>query len=178
MRKTIITLGLGLALLSSGVQNAHALSCLPIDMYLESVIGDETTQVFIGTATEVTKAHTQVVTVTKALQSWVAPKVWVEHPYSTDWKYFCSNGPAEAGEPTVFLTTLNEYGTYSVTQTLSPDSVEAKKLIKDLGNAEDAAAGITEATADERASEVLQTIQNVIKALINLFAEYRYWQSQ
>jgi hypothetical protein len=146
-------------------------------MYLDTVVGDGTTMVFTGTATEV-KNHTQVVSVTKAHQGWVAPKVWVTHPWSTDWQYFCSNGPAKAGEPTVFLVTINEYGSFSVVQTLPANSDLAKELIANLEKNEDVDAGITEVSAADRASEMRQSIVDLMKALMNMLAELRYWQSE
>ena len=44
MQKVFIVLSLAFVTLFN-VPHAQALSCLPVDMYLESVIGDETTQV-------------------------------------------------------------------------------------------------------------------------------------
>ncbi len=157
--------------------NASALSCLPIDMYLDTVPGDETTQVFIGKATAV-KNHTQVVTVSKALQGWVASQIWVEHQYSDDWKYFCSNGPAKVGESTVFLTTLNEYGVYTVNQTLPANSALAKELIKNIEAEDEIEAGITESTPEERMEGLKQSMSDLIKVLLNMLAEFKYWESK
>lgn len=176
MRNRIIGLSLAFAFLFQA-SYASALSCLPIDMYLDTVVHDGTTMIFVGTATEV-KNHNQVVTVTKAIQGWVAPKVWATHPYSTDWQYFCSNGPAKPGVPTVFLVTISEYGAFTVTQTLSLDSDLAKDLIADIGKSDDVDAGITEATPADRASELQQSIYDLMKVIINMFAEFRYWQNE
>lgn len=174
MQKVIIAFSLSLAFIFHATP-AEALSCLPVDMYLDTVIGDETTQIFIGTATDV-KEHTQVVTVTKALQSRMAPQVWVQHPYSKDWKYFCSNGPAKKGESTIFFTTIDAYGSYSVVQTLSVNSDIGKDFLKKI-EGEEIDAGITEATPTDRASEMRQSIIDLIKALINMLTELRYWES-
>ncbi len=173
MKRSILGMTLAFAFVL-GVPQASALSCLPTDMYLESVVGDETTLVFAGTATPV-KNHAQVVTVSKSLQGWVAPTLWVEHPYSTDWQYFCSNGPAKTGESTVFLVTVNEYGTFSVTQTLPANSDLAKELIKDLSAAK-VDAGITETTPEGRANELRDMMSNLIKALLNMLAELKHWE--
>jgi hypothetical protein len=175
MRKSIIALGLALVF-QGNIASVYALSCLPTDMYLDTVVGDGTTQVFVGTATEV-KNHTQVVTVTKALQGWVAPKVWVQHPWSSDWQYFCSNGPAKAGVPTVFLVTIDQYGSFTVSQTLPLDSDLAQGLIADIEDQDDVDAGITEATPEARASEMRQSIIDLMKALMSMIAELRYWKS-
>ncbi len=174
MQKVFIVLSLAFVALFN-VPHAQALSCLPVDMYLESVIGDETTQVFIGTATAVAN-HTQVVTVSKALQGWVAPQVWVEHPYSTDWQYFCSNGPAAKGKETIFLTMIDENSVRSVTQTLAADSVEGKDFIKMLEK-ENPDAGITEATPSDRSEELKQSIVDLMKVLVGMLRELAYWQS-
>lgn len=157
---------------------AHALSCLSLDMYLDAVVHEEggETLVFVGTATEVTKDHTQVVTVTDAKKGWVMQKMWVTHPYSSDWKYFCSNGPAKVGTPTLFLTTINEYGSFNVVQTLDPNSAEAKAFLQKLADKE-TDAGITEATPTERAATVLESIKMLIAALGELLKEYAYWSS-
>lgn len=157
---------------------AHALSCLSLDMYLDAVVKEEggETLVFLGTATEVTKDHTQVVTVTDAKKGWVMQKMWVTHPYSNDWQYYCSNGPAKAGTPTLFLTTINEYGSFNVVQTLDPNSTEAKTFLKKLTD-ENVDAGITEATSAERKATVLESIKTLIAALGELIKEYAYWSS-
>jgi hypothetical protein len=178
MRKTILIAAIAL-MFSAGAPGAHALSCLPLDMYLDTVVAEESgeTFVFTGTATGVTKDHTQVVTVSEAHKGYVPSKVWVTHPYSTDWQYFCSNGPAKAGETTVFLVRIDAYGSWSVTQTLDADSAEAKDFVKELADAK-TDAGITEATSRDRANEVLESIKGLLAALGNLFAEFRYWQSQ
>lgn len=175
-RNSIFGFGLIIAFLLS-TSNVSALSCLPVDMYLDNVVGDETTQIFIGTATAV-KNHTQVVTVSKAMQGWVAPSVWVAHPYSNDWQYFCSNGPAKVGESTVFLTTINEFGSYTVTQTLPENSSLAKNLIKNIEAEDEIEAGITESTPAERADSVRESIMNLIKALLSRLAELKYWESK
>lgn len=157
------------------ISSAHALSCLPIDMYLESVIGDETTLVFTGTATEA-KNHAQVVTVTKAHQGWVAPKIWVNHPYSEDWKYFCSNGPAEANTPTIFFVTVDEFGSFSAVQTLKASSEQGKDFLADIAKAE-VDAGITEATPQNRADELMLSMRDLMQKLLNMLAEFRYWEA-
>lgn len=176
MKKSIIGFGFVVALMLQAT-SASALSCLPIDMYLDTTIGDETTQIFIGTATEV-KNHTQVVTVSKALKGWVPSTVWVEHPYSNDWQYFCSNGPAKVGAATVFLTTINEFGTFSVTQTLPANSDLAQKFIKDIEAHDSTEAGITPVSPTERTASIRESMINLIKVLSNMFAEFRYWESQ
>jgi hypothetical protein len=145
-------------------------------MYLDTIPQDEMTQVFVGTATEV-QNHTQVVTVSESLKGWVSSKVWVIHPWSSDWSYFCSSGPAKKGVKTVFITTIDQYGSYTVTQTLPYDSKLAKDLIADLKKAE-VESGVTEATAEERAEAIRQSIFDVLKAVMNLLAELRYWQSE
>jgi len=172
----IIGLGLVVAFALQAT-SASALSCLPIDMYLDTVVNDETTQIFIGTGTEV-KDHTQVVTVSKVLQGWVTPTIWVEHPYSEDWKYFCSNGPSKAGEATVFLTTMNEYGAYTVMQTLPLNSDYAKDLIKDIEVVDDIEAGLSEGIPEERADSLKQSMINLIKVLMNMLVEFKFWESK
>jgi hypothetical protein len=175
MKKNFIAFGLAVVFMASA-PTASALSCLPTDMYLDTIVGDGTTQVFVGTATEV-KNHTQVVTVTKAHQGWVAPQVWVTHPWSSDWQYFCSNGPAKAGVPTVFIVSIDQYGSFSVNQTLPLDSDLAKNLIQDLNAREDVDAGITEVKPADRAGEMRQSIIDLMKALVNMLTELRYWES-
>jgi len=175
MKKYFILFSLGLVLLFQS-NEALALSCLPVDMYLEGVVGDEVTQVFIGTATAV-KNHAQVVTVSKALQGWIAPEVWVQHPYSKDWQYFCSSGPSVEGKPTIFFTIFDQYSSRSVTQTLSLDSKEGKDFIAMIEK-EKVDAGITEATKEERATELLATIKDLIGVLIQMIQELKYWESK
>ncbi len=175
MKKFLITISLVFAVLFQ-VNEAQALRCLPVDMYLDVVVGDETTQIFVGTATEV-KNHTQVVTVSKVLQGWVAPQVWVNHPYSNDWQYSCSNGPAVVGKPTIFLTIMDQYNARSVTQTLALDSEEGKNLIAAIEK-EKIDAGITDVTAEDRKGELMITIKELIGVLIQMIQEFKYWQSK
>ena len=175
MRNYIIGLSMAVGLIVYA-PSTYALSCVPTDMYLDMVVGDETTIVFTGTATEV-KNHTQIVTVTKAHQGWISPKAWVEHAYSTDWQYFCSNGPAKAGVSTVFLVTLDQNGSYTVMQTLQANSELAKDLIENIGD-EEVDAGITEANAKDRAESIRESMNNLIKLLLNMLQELRYWEGQ
>ena len=175
MKKSIIALSL-FSVMLLGAPQAQALSCLPVDMYLESVVEDDTTQVFIGTATEV-KNHTQVVTVSKVLKGYVAEKVWVVHPYSTDWQYYCSNGPAPVGKATIFLTIYDENSAHSVTQTIAADSEQGKNLIATLVK-ENVEAGVVEVVAEDRVLELKRSIVELLQLLLNLFSEMQYWQSQ
>lgn len=101
----------------------------------------------------------------------------MKHAYSTDWQYFCSNGPADAGEETVFLVTIGEYGTFNAVQTLDADSKEAKEFIADLEKNE-TDAGITDADPEDREAEVFASIQNLYTAFLELLRELRYWQSR
>ena len=175
MKKIVVTLSLGLVILFQA-PHAEALSCLPVDMYLESVVGDETTQVFIGTATEA-KNHTQVVTVSEALQGWVGSKVWVEYPYSTDWQYFCSNGPATPGKTTVFITTFDQFGSQMVTQTLALDSDLSKDFVAMIEK-KNLDAGINEVSAEGRAADVKQSIVDLLKVLVGKLQELKFWQNE
>jgi hypothetical protein len=176
MKKSIIALSLALVFLSQA-PSASALSCLPVDMYLDTVPTDETTFVFIGTATEV-KNHTQVITVSESLKGWVAPQVWVTHPHSTDWGYFCSNGPAKAGEETIFLVNIDQYGRFNVSQTLDADSKMGKDFLEDIRSTPDVDGGITEVTTEDHVSEVRQMIYDLLKALTGMLTELHYWQSK
>ena len=174
MKKSLIALSLALVFMAP---HAHALSCLPIEDYLESVVKDDETRVFEGTATEVTKNHTQVVTVSEAHKGWVPREVWVNHPWSSDWQYFCSNGPAKPGEKTVFIATIDQHGLYSVTQTLDANSELAKDFIAALEDA-GADAGISEATSRERADEILLQVGELLKTLMHMLSELAYWQNK
>jgi len=177
MRKAIFIAAFMFAL-TMGAPGAQALSCVPLDMYLDKVLeGEVDTFVFVGTATKVTEDHTQVVTVTEALQGYVAPELWVKHHYDDTWQYFCSNGPADAGESTVFFMMIDEYGSFTVLQTLDADSKEAKAFVAELKD-KDVDAGITEAKPQDREAEVLSSIQNFFAAFANLLKEFRYWQGR
>jgi hypothetical protein len=176
MKRTLIVLSLAVAFMLQA-PSAYALSCLPVDMYLESTLKeDDGTFIFKGTATEV-QNHTQVVTVTESIKGWVPAKMWVTHNYSDDWKYFCSNGPAKAGVSTLFFVTVDDHGGWNVNQTIPLTDTLAKDFLKDADVA-DLDGGITETTPENRANEVMESIQNLIKVLVNLLTEYRYWQSQ
>ncbi len=174
-----IAIVVGSQVLFMGAGSAHALSCLPVDMYLDMVVNDENDQtfVFVGTATAVTKNHTQVVTVTKALKENVDPKMWVTHPYDDDWQYYCSGGPADAGESTIFLGTWDAYGSFMVHQTLDVDSAIAKKFMASIEKADFDASIRMDTTTEDKAETVKQRIEQLIKVIMGLLDEYRYWQS-
>jgi hypothetical protein len=177
MKKTILAFSLGLVLLAQASQ-VHALSCLPVDMYLDTVLTPEDgTFVFKGTATPMTADHTQVVTITEAVKGWVPSKMWVTHNYSDDWKYFCSNGPAKVGEPTLFFATVDDYGTWQVVQTLPLTDTIAKTFLKEAAD-EDLEGGITEATAKARRDEMIDSIQTLIKKVMAMITELKYWETQ
>lgn len=176
MRKNIITFSLAFAFLFQA-HSAAALSCLPVDMYLDTVLTEEDgTFVFKGTATAV-KDHTQVITITDAVKGWVPEKMWVTHNYSDDWKYFCSNGPAKAGEPTLFFVTVDDVGNWQAVQTIPLTDTLAKDFLKDAGNA-DLDGGITETTPEQRRDEMRESISALIKKIIGMITELKYWQSQ
>jgi hypothetical protein len=176
MRNVVITLSLALLVLAQA-PSAHALSCLPIDMYLETTLSpDDGTFVFIGTATEV-KNHTQVVTVTEAVKGWVPKNMWVTHQYSDDWKYFCSNGPAKPGVSTLFFVTIDDQSTWNVVQTIPVTEKLAKDFLADAHDA-DLDGGITEATAENRRDEMLESINALIKKILAMITEFKYWQSE
>lgn len=180
MKKTIIALALAFALIAPA-GGAHALSCVTLDMYLDHVLTDDTdgTFMFVGTATPVTKNHTQVVMVTKPLKGWVAPEMWIKHNWSQDWKYFCSNGPAKAGESTLFFVSIDPYGSFQGVQTLKADSAEAKAFIAKVEKkVPDTDRGITVATPADRATEVMDQIRILFEVILNMIQELNYWQSK
>ena len=63
-----------------------------------------------------------------------------------------------------------------MTQTLAADSEAGKDFITMIEK-EHVDAGITEATPQERANELKQSIIDLMKVLVGMFRELAYWQN-
>lgn len=182
MKKTLSTAVLGLALLGSvaAAPAAHALSCLPTADYLEGVINDGQTIVFIGTSVDRTDtdAYTsEVISVTEALQGYVEAELFVYHEKHPDWNYLCNAGPQAEGSTGIYVVGRDSLGTYNVYQRLNPSEPIAQDFLEQLEEAE-VEGMVSELTAVDQQNQILTTIGELIARIGKLLTELKYWQSQ
>jgi hypothetical protein len=159
---------------------AHALSCLPVDMYLKDVVGkDGEITIVVGTVQDQVEASDytgEVLNITEIKQGYAEKELFVYHQKSIDWGYFCNAGPAKEGEKSVYLLSRDAYGKVLVTQRLSPTDPLAITLLEDLKKAE-IEGSLSDITAQDRQNQIMTTIQDLFKQINILFKEYLYWKT-
>lgn len=179
MKKIIIaSLSLG-TIFSLGTDHAAALSCLPTEMYLEEVIGNEEIVIFEATSLDriEEKAHTvEVLKVTEAKQGWVEDKLFVYHEKHDDWGYLCNNGPQAEGSTGLYVAVRNDQGQYSVYQRLDLTDPLIPNFEANLEEAE-IEGSVSEVSSQDRMNQILTSIRELIAKIHTLFAEYTYWKS-
>lgn len=166
-------------ILSAGTERALALSCLPTDMYLKDVVGNEEIVIFEATSLEriEEKEHTvEVLTVTEAKQGWVEEKIFAYHEKSQDWGYLCNQGPQAEGSTSLYVAARNDQGQYSVYQRLELTDPLITSLEADLEAAE-IEGGIGEISTNDRMNQIITGIQELFKQIGNLLKEYSYWRN-
>jgi hypothetical protein len=162
-----------------GVERASALSCLPIDMYLESVVGNEDIVIFEATSLDriEDKEYTaEVLKVTKAQQGWVEDKIFVYHEKHPDWAYLCNSGPKAKGSTGLYVASRNDQNQYSVHQRLDLTDPLVTELKKDLA-AEKIEGGVGELTKTDRMNQIMTSIYDLLNQISILFKEYHYWKA-
>jgi hypothetical protein len=161
---------------------AHALSCLPVDMYLKDVVGkqDEVT-IFTGTVTDqiMEKEYTaEVLKVDTVKQGYAEDELFVYHEKSIDWGYLCNAGPAKKGDKSVYITLRDaKTGKYMVTQRLAMNDPLVATLDADLKKAE-VEGNLGEITKTDRMNQIMTTINDIFKEIQILFKEYIYLKAQ
>jgi len=164
-------------LLPVGVERASALSCLPVDMYLKDVVGNEEIVIFEATSLDQIESeeHTaEVLKVNKALQGWVEDTIFVYHEKHPDWNYLCNSGPVGNGTTGIYVAHRNEQNQYSVHQRLEVSDPLAKQLKTDIEKAK-IEGGISELTTTDRKNQIISVIQDLVKQITRLMKEHAYW---
>ena len=158
---------------------AHALSCLPVDMYLKDVVGKDEVTIFTGTVTDQiagTGYTAEVIDVDEVKQGYAEEQVFVYHQKDDTWNYLCNAGPAKEGDKGVYVTLRDSFGKYSVTQRLTLTDELTEGLFADLEEAE-VTGVIAEGTKTDRMNQIMTTITDTIKEIQILFKEYFYWKT-
>lgn len=180
MKKVIITSFALVIMLSVGTERAAALSCLPVDMYLEEVVGDEEVVIFEATSLERIEenAHTiEVLKVTEAKQGWVEKELFAYHEKNEFWGYLCNNGPKAEGSTGLYIATRNDQGQYLVRQRLELTDPLVADLVADLETAS-IEGGISEISTEDRRYQIVSNIKDLIAQIHALLKEYSYWKSK
>jgi len=159
---------------------AHALSCLPVDMYLKDVVGkDGEITIVVGTVQDQVEASDytgEVLNIKEVKQGYADKELFVYHQKSIDWGYFCNAGPAKEGDESVYLLSRDAYGKVLVTQRLSTTDPLAITLFEDLKKTE-VEGNLSDVTAEDRQNQIMTTIQDLFKQIKILFKEYLYWKT-
>ncbi len=158
---------------------AHALSCLPLDMYLKDVVGKDNIVIFEATSIDriEEKSYTaEVLNVTKAKQGYVENKTFVYHQKDETWGYLCNSGPGEEGATGLYVAERGEDGTYNVYQRLPLNSTYVKSLDADLKKAE-VAGEVVEFRKIDRMNQIAITLQDIIAKITKLLREHAYWKA-
>ncbi len=179
MNKIIVASLALVVLAAANPQPAAALSCLPIDMYLKEIVGDEETVIFTATAVdrlEETDYTAEVLEVNEAMQGYVESTIMVYHQKHPDWGYLCNSGPKAEGSEGVYVAGRNEQGQYNIYQRLDLTDPLVAELEDNLEEAE-VEGGVGEITETDRMNQIMTTIQDLLKQIQVLVKEYLYWRS-
>lgn len=182
MKKTLSIAMLSVVLLGAVAHApaAHALSCLPTADYLESVIDNGETIVFIGTSLERTDTDSytsEVVSVTKALQGYVEEELFVYHEKHPDWNYLCNAGPQAKGSTGLYVVQRDSFGQYNVSQRLTLTEPVAKDFIKEIEDA-GVEGTIAELSNTDQQNQIFTTIAELFQRISRLLTELKYWKNQ
>jgi hypothetical protein len=182
--KTNIFLGLMAVVFMVGAviaPKAHALSCLPTDMYFKDIVGKEEVVVFTGTQVDkmTQKGYTvEVVAVSDVHQGYVEEQIFVYHQNDETWGYLCNAGPdTKDKQEGVYVALRDAQGKYMVTQRLSVDSPLIETLFEDLEKAK-ITGEVVELTKTDRMNQIITTIEELYEQIKMLFQEYKYWKAQ
>ncbi len=158
-------------------ERASALSCLPIDTYLKDVVGKDEIVIFTGTQinrSEETDYTREQISVHKALQGYLEKELFVYHQKHSDWGYLCNTGPdTEKGSTGVYIAERDAFGKYNVYQRIEPGSVLFTSLEAELAK-KDITGQINELSATDRANQIMSTIEEMIRHIMQLLKEYAY----
>jgi hypothetical protein len=157
--------------------HAHALSCLPVSDYVDSIIGDEQTVIFTATTNEIIEKSTytaESITVTAAHQGYVENSLFVYHEKNETWGYLCNNGPKGDSSTGLYIASRDDAGLYQVSQRLDATDTTVIASIKEKIAAKDITGEIVTITTEDRRAQILSSINNLFKKIAQLFGEYTY----
>ena len=161
--------------------HAHALSCLPVDMYLKDIVGKEDEVIiFEGTVTDqiMEEEYTaEVLTVTEVRQGYAESSLFAYHKKDATWGYFCNAGPAKEGDTSLYIASRDDEGTYTVHQRLALSDDLVTTLYADLEDAE-IEGTLAEQTTEDRMNQIMTSIGDLFKKINTLFKEYVYLKMQ
>lgn len=160
---------------------AHALSCLPVDMYLKDIVGkSDEVAIFVGTVTDQIMEDNytaEVIAVEEVKQGYAEEELFAYHEKSVDWGYLCNAGPAKTGSKSVYIALRDDFGKYMVTQRLELTDPLVSALEADLAEAE-VEGQIAEITPTDRANQIMTAISDMFVQIQTLFKEYFYWKGK
>ncbi len=180
MKKYLFTSLFGLSLLIPGTQ-ARALSCLPVDMYIDTTIGNDDVVIFTAKSLEqiTSDGYTaEVLAVTSAQQGYVEEKIYAYHTKDETWGYLCNNGPKEVGSTGMYIAERGTTGKYSVTQRLdtTADAALITSITATIKKADVVSEVVTFSAAD-RINQIMTTIKDLLHEIMLLISERAYWQN-
>ncbi len=159
---------------------AHALSCLPTADYLESIIDNGETIVFIGTSlarTDTDSYTSEVIEVNQALQGYVEEELFVYHEKHPDWNYLCNAGPQAKGSTGLYVVQRDSFGQYNVSQRLSLTEQIATDFLKKIDDA-GVEGMIAELSNTDQQNQIFTIISELFQRISKLLTELKYWQSR
>ncbi|MBY0537937.1 hypothetical protein K2P47_00900 [Patescibacteria group bacterium] len=180
MKKALFIVPLFVFVALSTVANpAQALSCLPTDMYITSIIGNDDTVIFVAktdSTIEATDYTAEALTVTTAYQGYVEAKLMAYHRKDATWGYLCNSGPKGTNTESVYIATKDAAGKYQVSQRLDMDSnllPDIKEMISD----KEVVGEIIEFNKTDRINQIGTTIMELLQEVMILLKEQMYWKS-
>ena len=168
-----------LVVFSVATSPAQALSCLPTDMYISSVVGNEATVIFAAKTNSTLEATTytaEALSVATVYQGYVEGKTMVYHEKDETWGYLCNNGPKGDNTEGVYIATRDHAGMYHVNQRLEMNS-DLIPEIKDMLKDKQITGEISEFNKTDRINQITTTITDLLHEVIMLLKEQMYWQA-
>ena len=168
-----------LVVFSVATSPAQALSCLPTDMYISSVVGNEATVIFAAKTNSTLEATTytaEALSVVTAYQGYVEGEIMAYHQKDETWGYLCNNGPKGNNTEGVYIATRDHTGTYQVTQRLEMNG-DLLPEIKDMLKDKKITGEVVEFNKTDRINQITTTITDLLHEVIMLLKEQMYWQA-
>ena len=160
--------------------HAHALSCLPVDMYLQDIVSNEDVVIFTGTVTDQIQEDTytaEVITVQEVLQGYAQTELFLYHTKDATWGYMCNAGPAKDGETSLYVASQDASGMFTAHQRLAVDDPLVATLKADLEEAE-IQGSHDPLTKEDRMNQLMTNISDLFAKINILFKEYLYLKMQ
>lgn len=167
-----------LTVFSVGSPAAQALSCVPIDMYIESSIGNDDTVIFVAKTDKTIEGDgytAEALTVSSAYQGYVEGKIMVYHTKNETWGYLCNNGPKGNNTEGVYIATRDDAGKYQVSQRLALDDKLVAKIKEGIKDKK-VVGEVVEFNKTDRINQITTTIKDLLGQILMLLKEQMYWQ--